>query len=267
MAKLCTGCKTELPEYRKHHYCTACATEMARARRARDPEKAREAARQYRLRLSDAEKAERRAREKAKRMAQRAERLAGRSCVECGAAIPWEYNARRVTCSDGCHRERAARRGREYHAANHTPRRGTTESSKLIAATKSQWWSEGHQFAPRTCRGCDREFVPASPPQRYCTIECRRDNYTAARYGMSGAEFRALLAAQAGACALCGSDGKGFGAVGPRRGDRLNVDHCHATGKVRGLLCGDCNTAIGRFGDDPARLRAAAEYLERYLEG
>lgn len=42
---------------------------------------------------------------------------------------------------------------------------------------------------------------------------------------------------------------------------RLAVDHCYASGVVRGLLCFNCNTAIGKMGDDPERLRLAADYL------
>lgn len=53
---------------------------------------------------------------------------------------------------------------------------------------------------------------------------------------------------------------------GTRSASRLHVDHDILTGKARQLLCGRCNQGVGFFDDDPARLRAAAEYLERHRE-
>lgn len=73
-------------------------------------------------------------------------------------------------------------------------------------------------------------------------------------YGMDAAAYGRMLAEQSGVCLICGDapDGK-----------PLFVDHCHATGAVRGLLCTQCNTGLGMFGDDPSRLLAAAAYLMR----
>jgi hypothetical protein len=58
-------------------------------------------------------------------------------------------------------------------------------------------------------------------------------------------------------CAGCGRT------TSRRRNSRLSVDHCHKTGKVRGLLCEECNLAVGNARDDPATLRNLATYLER----
>lgn len=80
-----------------------------------------------------------------------------------------------------------------------------------------------------------------------------RPAWRAARYAMTPAEVEALLAKQGGRCAICGADDPG-----PRG---FVVDHDHATGRVRGMLCVKCNTGIGLLRDDPALLRRALEYL------
>lgn len=85
----------------------------------------------------------------------------------------------------------------------------------------------------------------------------RRSEFEIVRkYGMTWADFTDLLEQQDGVCAIC----RGL-PNGP--GTRLHIDHCHNSDKVRGLLCGKCNTAIGLLDDDPARAESAAAYLRR----
>lgn len=74
------------------------------------------------------------------------------------------------------------------------------------------------------------------------------------KYGITAEQYDAMLAAQGGKCALCGREGN----VG---GKRLAVDHCHGTGKVRGLLCNPCNTMLGNARDDVDLLTAAIAYV------
>lgn len=83
--------------------------------------------------------------------------------------------------------------------------------------------------------------------------EYMRDYHLRRTYGLSADEYDQLAAEQSGLCAICKNPPPG------RRA--LSVDHDHATGQVRGLLCNSCNSAMGRIGDDPDRLLAMAMYL------
>jgi hypothetical protein len=64
--------------------------------------------------------------------------------------------------------------------------------------------------------------------------------------------YKILLEKQRGVCAICERAPENY----------LDEDHNHRTGQIRGLLCRSCNTALGKLGDSPARLRRAAYYLE-----
>ena len=80
-------------------------------------------------------------------------------------------------------------------------------------------------------------------------------------YGIMPETYQKLFDAQGGVCAICR-----HAETMVRRGkvEVLAIDHCHNGGGIRGLLCHNCNAGLGRFGDDPERLRAAAAYLERH---
>lgn len=83
-----------------------------------------------------------------------------------------------------------------------------------------------------------------------------RKGYLKYFYGISPEQFAALLQAQGGVCAICSLPPKG------KRTSTLQVDHDHETGHLRGLLCNECNTALGRLGDDVAGLERAIRYLQ-----
>ena len=76
------------------------------------------------------------------------------------------------------------------------------------------------------------------------------------RYGITVQDYENMLLAQNKQCAICGttecSSGRNFA-----------VDHCHTTGKIRGLLCSACNIGLGKFRDNPEVIKKAIEYLKQ----
>ncbi len=80
-----------------------------------------------------------------------------------------------------------------------------------------------------------------------------RTAYLMRRHGITVEEYDRMLMSQRGVCAICFDH--------CRTGKRLAVDHCHETGRIRGLLCLDCNQTLGKFMDVPERFEQAARYL------
>ncbi|GGV25043.1 recombination endonuclease VII [Streptomyces spectabilis] len=83
-----------------------------------------------------------------------------------------------------------------------------------------------------------------------CRAERNQHGYFKRKYGLTMEDRDEMIAAQKGLCVIC------------LKAPPAHVDHCHETGKVRGVLCFNCNSAIGKLGDDPDALRRAISYLE-----
>jgi Recombination endonuclease VII len=114
--------------------------------------------------------------------------------------------------------------------------------------------------ANRTWRMAHRDELNAEWSEKWHTDEEFREARKAAarlrrlrKYGLTPADYERLLREQDGLCAFCHRR--------PARG--LVVDHCHATNKVRGLLCDKCNSGLGFFEDDAERMRTGAGYIDR----
>lgn len=118
-------------------------------------------------------------------------------------------------------------------------------------------------------REANREKINAKAREYNKTNRERRAEYERAnrakrtarhrekKYGITQNALNALIDAQGGACAICELP---LAALAQRD---INVDHCHSTGTIRGVLCRHCNHGLGHFRDSPAALRRAADYLER----
>lgn len=92
--------------------------------------------------------------------------------------------------------------------------------------------------------------------------DAKLDQHYRSKYGITREERDQLLAAQGGVCKICG------GLPHPNhQGSQFHVDHCHRTGRIRGILCGHCNTMLGLAMDDPDRLQAAIDYLKETATG
>lgn len=164
---------------------------------------------------------------------------------ECGNSVAGK---RRQYCSAAC-------------AKKVSNARGNARNSLLVS---------------KICKDCNHDKPiedfrpPRSPRCLPCLQKKRKDEYkqrggkeyiyghNLKQYGLTLDEYRSMLAAQGGRCAICSKE--------PPTGKRLNVDHNHETGATRELLCRWCNYALGNAKDDPARLRAMADYLERHAK-
>lgn len=118
-------------------------------------------------------------------------------------------------------------------------------------------------FKEKPCRHCSALFKPQSPSHLYCKQECAdygvADAYYMRVYKIGVTDYLSMFEKQNGVCAICHT--AGFNMKKKHEG-QLVVDHCHDTGKVRGLLCHNCNRGLGLFQDSKEFLKRSIAYLE-----
>ena len=85
-------------------------------------------------------------------------------------------------------------------------------------------------------------------------IKSRSDHLRRA-YGITQKDFERMTAEQHGLCLVC-----------HRNVGLLHIDHDHKTGKIRGLLCGCCNRALGQLNDDPLRVESLLAYIQSFTD-
>jgi hypothetical protein len=173
-------------------------------------------------------------------------------CLECFSPF---YGLRKTAryCGYACRKNADRRYTAEYRKRNpHLILEIAKKAKAKRESIRLLGWS-------RKCRVCSDEFSTKSPTATTCSDKCRyrsRSGTLAKRYGISPARVESALVGQGGKCAICG-------AIEADQRRRLSIDHNHATGAFRGLLCERCNLGIGYFCDSPDLLESAANYLAR----
>jgi len=89
-------------------------------------------------------------------------------------------------------------------------------------------------------------------------FDCWRDNHLRRKFGISLEEVRELIRSQDGMCAVKGCE--------TLVDTGSPVDHCHESGRIRGILCTPCNVSIGMLGEDPRRIAGLAEYVRQWQQ-
>jgi hypothetical protein len=188
-----------------------------------------------------------------------------RRCVDCGEPISSRYQRCRHCrekpnpcafpgCAEPKTRAQGARycqqhRDETYQRKLERIRRATCYMPGCDEPKVALFTSTGRR---RPYRYCAKHSAEAPQREREQIIRRSRER----RFGITHGQFLAMLESQGGVCAICGN--------GNDNGRQLSIDHNHATGAVRGLLCDRCNPMLGYARDRTDVLQAAISYLRQY---
>jgi hypothetical protein len=163
---------------------------------------------------------------------------ASKNCVACGELKPLSEFYKAAGCVDG-------RRGdcRTCFQAAAKARKEANPELKQVARERTQRW---RQENPERYAANLKRFKESGGMKK-----ALRKWHLKTKYGLTPEQYDQMLESQGGGCAICGK---------PPGDTALHVDHCHETGRVRGLLCFSCNAGLGQFKHDPDLLYSAMTY-------
>jgi len=129
----------------------------------------------------------------------------------------------------------------------------------LSSFYKESKFTRGYRYSCKECEKPRFRNYASKPGIREKRNKTRRAWNRATKYNFPSELYDSRLQEQGNVCAICGTDtpgGKG----------QFHADHNHETSQPRGVLCHNCNVALGNFQDNPEILKAAIEYLKKYSE-
>jgi predicted nucleic acid-binding Zn ribbon protein len=224
------------------------------------------------------------------------------SCLHCGTAFVKASGVQKY-CTAECRNAATLPRSpvREVSCLGCSTKFETTDPRKTYCSAPCRW-KHLNSVRPtsktefRDCVVCGKAFQPmqkTGPGRRWCSEACKHimngnpvrlakmesgeaddeklKAASAARrkwaikrsFGITLEQYNEMLEKQGGLCAICGQPESAKNGWNSKT-RFLAVDHCHDTGKIRGLLCTQCNQGLGNFRDDTARMKAAIHYLESH---
>ena len=183
--------------------------------------------------------------------------------------MPYKDKAKNAAYAKAYHaanKERLNAKSKAYHAANKERLNAKSKAYRAANKEKINAHAKAYQATNKEKLKPKRAAYRAANKERLSAInkawrKANREKVAAIKRrgatGWTDGQYRAKLSEQEGCCAICEVDACSTGRA-------FAADHCHDTGKPRGILCNKCNTGIGMLGDNLEGIMRAVRYLQKY---
>ena len=191
-------------------------------------------------------------------------------CKICGS----EFSGHRLRkcCSSECQRKNSDRIKRKYYDRvvvpkfkGRKPKRTIEEQRAIEKNYNNTPERKAYMKKYRKIPGVREREKESGVRYKERNPDVAKNGHLKRNYGITLDQYRELIRCQNNRCAICKKEETGVDSKKNKLKD-LSVDHCHKTGKVRGLLCFKCNASLGKFEDSIELLSNAIDYLKKSKE-